>query len=769
MAEGNGQPQRPPDPLESVMAGADHQVALADQLVKLASEANSLLADLIQVGAVPRKFDEPVLRLLIDGQPTDEEFSSAFSTFFAMPFVTGRRDGRYRMHEEIRRAMLARFEATDEGRKALAELNGRLADYYEKAHDRARMVADQFDVVSDLLRQVSPDRVPAMRSAVEDQLVRPLIEAQHHRTATDPTGAGLQYFHKSFELYEYEGRIEVCRLLLRSWWNDIEDLADDRVKALRNWNMAYEVRLAVDQEDGDRARQIADELMAQPGLDAKMKVQIQGFVTRSLMTECRFADALRATENEIASRGDHDPDPANRWVVFATQANIHKALFDREAQEVSLGLALEATQSAVARDAEAVILDQLAALHAEQGGCAEAASLAIQALHIVRTLTGPSAAIAAQRHAVQMMRTFGVRDPRLADLFHTEAVHLTRGDNVLRFVAVEGAFVRALTGTEQFERAHQVLDHVDARLGDQYPAERSQVLVYRANALEAEGRKRESVEQNRRTAEEAERQRGTKWSVAAALTNAATGQMRIGDLLDDACKSADKARDLWVEMGNVRGVALADVVRAEVARRRGDFAGAQAVLGAGPPLVSAGLEEAWYTTAANLAAALDSFDEAVGHINASLEIVTRSGHLRDAARANARLVEILLYAGRNEEAVAATRQLSDLMDELSTLRQYQQSNTSQRADEHSGRAVRLLSAGSGRPLDTVRSAVQHLDEAQSADPGPCWYALNQAYAYLRLGDKKSVRRSIELAATKAADTIFAEPIAGLSAKLAELM
>ena len=580
----NGQSEPTLDLVEAVITSSDPQVVLAAQLVEHASDVSPLLGDLVRVGAVPRKFDASTLRLLIDGQPSDEEFSSAVSTFIEMPFIVRRRDGRYRMHDEIRRAILAGFTANDRDQELLRTLNERLADHYDAAHARARTVADQFDTVDGLLRQVSADRLLAMRSAIESQLVRPLIEAQYHYDMVDRAGAGLSHFHRSFELYEYEDRLEVCRLLLRSWQGDIEDLADDSAKILHDWDMYYQVRLAVAEADGHRARKIARKLLALPRLESKIKVQTQGFVTRSLITECRFGDALKENTAEIVFRGDDDPDPPNRWIVFAQQAEIHHLLHDGEAEEASLRLALEATRLARNRDSEASILDQLSAVQANRGSIDDASKHAIEALHIVRMLRGPGAAIAAQRCAVQFMRSFGARDPRLADLFHIEAVSLTRGDNIPRFVAVEIAYVNALVGTGQFERAHEVLDQVDMRLGDQHPVERSAALISRANLLEQEGREREAAEQNRRTVEEAERQRGNDWSLAAALTNAATTQMQIVDLLDDACSSAVKARALWLTMGHERGAARANVVLAEVHRRKADYAGTRAKLGAGPPL-----------------------------------------------------------------------------------------------------------------------------------------------------------------------------------------
>jgi tetratricopeptide (TPR) repeat protein len=758
----NGQGEQMPGLQDPITDAADPQAALAAELIKYASEANALLAELIQVAAVPRKFDDSLLRLLVGRPPSDKEFSSAFSTLIDTPFVLRRRDGRYRIHAEIRRAMLTQFAATDAGLETLAGLNRQLADYYQDEHEQARTVSYQFDLVDALLRQVSADRVPAMRSAVENQLVMPLIEAQHHRTVIDPAGTGLDHFRRSFELYESERQFEVCRLLLRSWWNDIEDLTDDTVNVLYDWYLHYQIHLALAQKDGSRAREIADELLAKPDVEPRIRLMTQGLVTRSLITECRFAEALQEIEKEIALRADNDPDPTNRWLVFALQAGIHRSLFDGDAEQASLGLALEAARSAQNRVGEAAMLSELSAVQARQGNLAEAGAQAIQALHIARTLPVPAAAKVAQQITVQMVRSFGASEPRLADLFHTEATYLSRGGDIRAFVTVEGVYVIALTNTAQFGRAHQVLDQVEARFGDQNTAERSTVLMYRANLLNAEGRAREAVDLNRRNVDEAERQRGTKWSVAAALTNAATAQMRIGDLLDDACTCADRARGLWLEMGNARGVARVDVVRAEVSRRRGNYAGARATLGDGPPLQAKGLEENWYWTAANTAAAIESLDEAVGHMYALLEILNRGGQLREAAQAKARLVQILMYAGRQEEAAEVAAGLSQLMDRLTALGKYRVNDASQQADEHDGRAVRQLSVVSNRPREAARSAVEHLQDAQSADPGPFWYAFNQAYAYLRLGDRESAGRTIRLAAEKAAGTVFAEPIASLA-------
>lgn len=554
--------------IDFLSTSSDPQSALVSLLLKNAHKTQPFLADMLCIAAVPRKFDASLLSTLSQRKPGDKDVSTALRDLISMPFITRSRDGRYRMHDEIRRALLYRFQNTDAGREELRTLNHRLADYYAGEHEAARKVADQFDTVDVLLRTVSPDRVPAIRSAVEDQLVRPLLEAQHYRTVADPTGSGLAQFRRLFKVYETEGRFGVCRLLLGSWRDDIARLADEDSRGLHDWATYYEARLAASEGEGGRARKITEKLLARPGVDPKIRVRSQLLVTDSLITDCRFVDALHETATQIILRGENDPDPWSRSLVHLQQAKIHDKLYDCDAQVSSLARALEAARSSGNRESEARILGDLSAALARQGNIFEACMHSLYALHIVRTLnvSGDSRHVsrAARECATQLMRTFGSRDPRLADLFHAEASHLTRGDDTRRTLDLEISYVFALVGSGRFDRAHRVLDQLEERIDDQRPLERSGVLISRANLLDAEGRVREAIERNRQTVQEMQRQRNDRFSIAAALTNEATSEMDIGELLGSACTSAQRARDLWLAMEHMRGVALTNVVEAEV-------------------------------------------------------------------------------------------------------------------------------------------------------------------------------------------------------------
>jgi len=764
-------PVEPQSAIESVTASDNPQDALASLLISHTREADPLLADLVLIAAVPRKFDASLLAMLSGHEPGDEEFSVAFDSLISMPFVVRSRDERYRMHDEIRDALIRRFRCTSKDRESFRVLNEKLADFYSTEHVRARMTADQFDTVDVLLRTVSPNRMVAMRSAVEDQLVRPLLEAQHHRIVVDPAGAGLDHFRRSFTLYEGEGRFGICRLLIRSWQKDTEHVAGAGLARLRDWGMYYRARLAVAERDEERARAITTELLGRDELDPGIRARCHTLVTDSLIAECRFEGALNEATAQLELRGEKDPDQSGRSVVLRQQAEIHRRLYDSEAQAACLHLALAAAGSAGNREGEAAILSDLSALHASQGNIVDASKHAIQAMHVVRTLNliqdSQSAARAARRFAIQLMQTFGARDPRLADLFHAEARYLTRNGDIPGIVRLESPYVFALVGTGQFKRAHQVLDQLDDRLGDQWPLERSQVLICRANILDAEGQALAMIERNRRTVEEIRQQKDC-YRLAAALTDAATAEMDMGNLLDDACSSAGQARELWHAMGNKRGVAVTNVVLAEVSRRKGDYAAARRTLGHERPPTGLELENLWYRVASQVAADLGSHDEAVGYAEFVVDNSLRRGDLREAAGAAAWLVQILMRTGRNDDAARAAERLSAVIGQLRELWKYRQTTMSEQADEHNGRAVRQMSVASNHPLEDVRDAVQHFDEALACDPLPCWYSLNQAYAFLRLGDEKSAGKSIDAAVDKARGTPFEEPIGHLPAEFAAL-
>lgn len=753
--------------IRSVATAADPRRTIAALLVEQTYSANPLLSHLLQVTAVPRKFDESLLAMLSDQRSDDQGFSEAVHSLLGMPFVVRRHDGMYRIHDGIRGALLAHLSETAEGMSLLRDLDERLADWYATAHNQAREVAHQFDSVAALLREVSPDRMLAFRSAIEKQLVRPLTEALHHATAADSGGTGLARFQRWFDLYESEHRVGICRLLLRSWRNDVERLPGGAADATREWCQYYAARLALAEGDRETARTEARKLLTQPELSPKIRVLSQELLTDTLIEDGRLGEALQEAAVAVRLRSTDDPDPWSLWHVFTQQATIHRMLFDCESRAASLEQAMLAARSAHNRESEATILTELSAHYAAYGNLADATSCALDALHIVRTFRPAATMITTMRFAAHMTKTFGARDPRLADLFHIEAAHLIPGDDLRSAIEVEAAYVVALMSTGQFERAHRVLDRLETRAGGQWPAGQSDVQMLRANLLDAEGREKEAVRHNQRRAQELTLRQGNIWDRAAALTNAATTEMDFVDLLDEAQATAIEARELWQSMGHSRGVALTDVVLAEVSRRRGDYAAATDRLGAECPEPAMGLEDLWYRTAARVADDLGRHDEAAQHLRHLLGNASSAGHLRVAARTSALLVEILIRAGHLDDATEIADVFTETMKKVRELREYSPAEAAHLADEHNGRAVRLLSNDNKLLADPVRLAVQHLEEAISGDPVPFWYSLNQAYAFLRLGDKRAVRKAMKAAEVKAAGTPFEKAVHHLARELAQ--
>jgi tetratricopeptide (TPR) repeat protein len=505
------------------------------------------------------------------------------------------------------------------------------------------------------------------------------------------------------------------------------------------------------------------ELLADPGLDPELRLWSLWLISDALRTNGQYREALTAIENELAERREEDADAWNRPLIYTRQASVHETLWDYDSQMSSLNLALESARDVGNVAVQGDVLNQLSRALVGQGDLVGAADHAIQALRIARTIDPPSLELA-RACAVQIMQSFGSADPRLADTFHAEARALTRGDDTTRIMEVDTAYAAVLSSSARFEHAHRALDGLSGLLSDLRPIDRITVQMTHANLLDAEGRQREAVQENRNTVEALGNSRRDRWPLAAALTNAATTEMGVGDMLDEAVRSAETARDLWTQLGDERGVILSDVVQAEVFRRRGKYEAARVVLGDHSRLPGPRPPLEWLLVNAELELDVGRLDVAAKHLSAAVEESLRCGERGSAVSAASRLLGVQLRAGDLAGAEQSADRVYELMGELRTLRSYRSTAETELANQHNGRAVRQLIVSSLRPIPAVRDAVQHLEEAIHRDVGSCWYSLNLAYAHGKLGDKKSMKRALDAAIGKAEGSLFGDPIARLAAE-----
>jgi tetratricopeptide (TPR) repeat protein len=745
-----------PKTLGSLADDADPMVTLAEVLLDRAHADDPAFAELINVAAVPRKFDIDLLAHLVGSSPDEAAFRRRFESLRVQPYVTIRRDGRLRMHNEIRRALLARSESTEEGREALRASRERVATYYDAEHERARHLSDELAVVDEVLREVSPHRMPAIRAACEDRLIRPLIEAQHHRTVIDAPGTGFQHFEQTFWRYEVENRQNVLRMLLTAFQTDIGRLqppaGDEKADAFRRldqWLEYYWARLRAIERDHEEVLSICRRLLDDPELDPRLAAWSRALVSKVHIAAGRFRPALDSIATELAARVDPDPDALNSPLVHLRAADVHAILWDPEAQEASLISALEAARKVANTPVEISTRFQLAIVLARRSDMAGAAEHAVLAMHDVRTSSQASAEDLWEC-AHQLMTTFGGRDPRLADVFHAEARTLVRGDPI-KTVTTATAYADVLAATAQYDRAHEAIDALAGIAADLRYDQKSTIDISLANLLDAEGREHEAVERNRMTVREARGQPEDPWTVAAALTNAAMTEMLLGELLDDASRSAAEGRALWARMDHERGVRLTDTVQAEVHRRRGQYADADALLTRDPPPARSDALLLWYEVRAELDLDLGRLTDAADNLSTVIDEQIRLGQLSGAATSAARAMQVNMRAGRRPAAQRHAEQQGALMQTLAEQWSYRYSPDQDRADQHNARAVRALCVSESRPEHALREAVQNLDEAIKLDPTLCWYPFNLAYAYARLGDRKSAHRAFRKAAALAAE------------------
>ena len=414
----------------ALMAADEPMLALAELLVAQAGEEDPLLAELISLSAIPRKFDRALLALLSDQSVESPEFGVAFGALVDSTSVLRQRDGGYRLHDEVRRALLARWKSTDDGRKRLYALNSALAENYETEHQSARMLADHLAVIDGVVREVNPKRLRKIRDQVEDRLVRPLIDTLHYRMAADP-GAGLDSFIALFGLYEREERLGVCTLLHRAWIDEVARLESAK-PSFDDWTAYYEARLARGYDDNEGALEIARRLVAADGTDGGVRARAQALCSTILDSQNLFVEALESIDMELSIRDPRDPDPATLPNVYLRQASIHRQLWDEPTAVASLERALASCAEVLDVETEILTRTRLSASLSAQGLDDSAAEHGVRALHLARTLPPPRAQTSAETCARLFLTTFGEQTPRLADLFHVECRHLTRPDDYSR-------------------------------------------------------------------------------------------------------------------------------------------------------------------------------------------------------------------------------------------------------------------------------------------------------------------------------------------------
>jgi tetratricopeptide (TPR) repeat protein len=231
------------------------------------------------------------------------------------------------------------------------------------------------------------------------------------------------------------------------------------------------------------------------------------------------------------------------------------------------------------------------------------------------------------------------------------------------------------------------------------------------------------------------------WTRARCLTNAVFDFLG-GGAYARAFEHVEPAQRLWQEMEHEHAIGNMFALRGELLRRTGDLAGAGAALRSSDTGPARGFEGDRHEYLARLALDEGRFDEAQAHAGRAMDRALAADDFVSALERGLVAEAALVAARRMGEAIAMANRVTALAQRLYDFSAWQTGSESEQADEHAGRAVRILVTGIGELSARVRSAVEHLEVAIVIDPSVMWYRLEVAFAEMAAGRQRQAAKHV---------------------------
>ncbi|MGD9703411.1 MAG: hypothetical protein AB7Q42_13935 [Acidimicrobiia bacterium] len=733
---------------------------LVERLLDKAVAESSLAHDVLALSALPRSFDRRVLAVLVERAVDDPSFEDAFAFLVSLPFVHERRDGALSLHDTVREPLLRQWERGAVTGLDRADSLERLCGYYVDEYEAGRRAADALARAGPVIRAASLERFRAAAARVEDCIVRPAIEAQHVAMQISPTRGRQRFESTVFEL-EGDNALNLVELVVRGFAEDAAGVADDEERELlQAWASYYEARLANSRSEWRLGEERLDAFGDVEELDPKLATWIESERARTFRGQSRFGEQLAALDREIALHETLGVDTWNHFWPWRSKAEVHSLMWDSESEIAAYETALARAESA-GNDAAAVsVLLGLSSALTAVGDPDGAARHIVSALRRAR-IEGDRGSN--RQVASHILTLLGGRSARLLNMAAAQYRHLVRAEGPAGLLDVMLERAQVLAGSGAIADAVQAFDEARRLASDQVPDRVAEVDVDRAGASPALGEHALAAQRNLDLLLDP-RVASNPWTNARCLTNAALSLLATGEL-DEAIRLAREARPVWGSMPHERAVAITFVIEADALRKRGDLAGAAAALAQAVELPARGYDAAAKECAARLA--LDRGDPAAA-ARIAIEAVERTSATdeRDGALRAVLAVECLTTAG---DFAAAAQMIDDLRDRVAHLAAFASWRPTEKlagADEHGGRAVRTLVAGTGSLPDRIRSAREHLNAAIDLDPDLGWFHLELALLDVKHGRARQAAKRLGEAIERIEDEPLRKAVSDLRDRVA---
>lgn len=764
-----------PPGIAELLSGDVPAVDLGRRLFELNEErlraTDPPLADLLRICAIPRRLDEQVLGVLRDDIGDGAENQRLLQSLAAFEFVVTRPDGGYVYHDSTRTMLLDEWRT--HARDAFDALSARLADHFDRQHDRARALEASLRRVGHLMRTANSDRYAHLVEAVDEQTLHALFEAMYHESQIS-VQRGFACFQRHYQHYEGTRRWGICRAMLAAAQECLAEVSAAADSArYRWWLRYYDARLSQQEGRSSRARTLLDQLLDAKPDDERLVLWAHGQLASVLHEQCELQQARQVCERGLELAEASRVDPWNLPVEYARLAALYRTLeeLDRAATTYVQGMAAAREQRNTA--VEAFLHGQAAVVHHKAGRLTLALDHALEAVHL-SWRASPERAALLPKATRWVFEVVGPRCARLLETLFAQAAESADASRDLSdLFELHVTYAAHLARCGQLERAMEhlaKLQYNDARdkadndlpfwldpdaIAGQWNGAvthhqtivvRLRMTVTAAMLHERRGDHVGAIDLYDRAVDDA---RAIDDRLMAIAASANKGE-QLGNVgrFEEAAAVLTTAIDDSEAVGHDKLALLCRVLLADVERRRGRLDDAGRILDeVGGRLSSSdvGYQAMLGTTRGLLAGDRGRWPDALRHHEGAVELRRRSGDAPRIAAAHAVAANTASACGRYSSANRHAAEAASIWRDAAAVGQPTPDQL--RADLGNARGVDTLLRRQG--TEETAGLIDARDRflaATEAEPDNFWCQLNLAFASHQLGRHREAVEAMAAAA-----------------------
>jgi tetratricopeptide (TPR) repeat protein len=691
------------------------------------------LAHLLVVCAIPRRFDVPVLRALLDEQDNDrtrlDEFMRNLGSF---GFVRARSDGRLIYHDTVRDMVVRDWLADSDRHEEFVTLNKRLADYWDQEYQWGAQLQSDLLRARSVLQKANPVRLGSIAGLVQARLIAPMMEVIYHETLRSPED-GHRAFTQYFKKYEGEQKFSICKSLVNAFRQSLNELPNTVADPMLRWVQYWEARVRQNLEQSNQSEVILKQLL-DDGLDddVKLKYWVLGELGRALHAGYRLAEARHVYEQELALAEETHVDDFNLPTTYSRLATVLEVLseLDKAAELYQRAANLAGEQDNKVTEIYALV--SLSRVEHALGRNAVALDRMLHCFDMLKMMQGYGQLLTLHvLVAHRLTALLASLRPREARTLFKESEYLLTESEPTAGPNLGFEYMDALRKSNRLIPAELLAQNLRHELERNRSSRLATEWIFKLAGLDrARGRYAQAIEGCQEVVERVASGKGDAWDEAAALAlrgecHTLTGEVAAARLCLDAAMAA------WSNIGNKVAAAFIGVKLSDLHRSQGRFEEAHRLLDeAGELLLGGHLGDVarWHLVRAQTYENQGRRPEALAQYEKVSAIGQRLGDHQIVGKSQLALASIAAQGGDWIGSAAYSRTATRMWERLAQLDELVPTTSEEQADDENARGV-MVSLGEGEDrAGRIKEARRLFQSAATLAPLNVLYSVNQAYA-----------------------------------------